>query len=135
MLEPRSAYGYCGVAGGVTGENVPRNYKSARLPYREYKTRWADHKTVYGSYDKETKTIEVIFTADEMKAKTNLGNRYKMDTYFFLFDGVEKGYLPASEFTAKTHENAVRNAKAWAKKKGYTVVREITFAEYRDRNW
>lgn len=128
MLESRSAYGYYGSAGGYTGETIPQHY--TRMPYREYKLKWADHKTVCGSYDKKDKTIEVIFTAEEMKAKTNLGNRYHLSTYYFRFDGVEKGVASIVDFSAKTHENAERNAKRYAKQCGYAFVGDATWSEY-----
>ena len=39
MLESRSAYGYYGVAGGVTGENPKVNAIKKKMPYWEYKHR------------------------------------------------------------------------------------------------
>lgn len=131
MLESRSAYGYYGERGGYTGEDSRMNGKQfVRLPYREYKTKWSDHKTAPGSYDPETKTIEVLFTAEEMKEKTNLGNRYHMQSFYFRLIGVEKGISPACEFTAKTEANAIKNAKKWARDFGYTLGEQITFGEY-----
>ena len=129
MLESRSAYGYYGVAGGYTGETAHEGNR-VRMPYREYKSKWSVHKTVRGSYDSKDKTIEVLFTDAEMLAKTNLGNRYSMNSYFFRVDGVETGVKPAAEFKAKTRENALRNARRWCKSLGYTLGEEITFGEY-----
>ena len=129
-MESRSAYGYYGAAGGYTGESKKIDMPSLRLPYWEYKKKWADHKTVPGSYDTKEKTIEVYFTNEEMKAKTNLGNRYEIWTYYFRFGGVEKWFNPIMEFKAKNMENAVRNAKAYARQNGYTFEGEATLDDY-----
>lgn len=139
MLEVRSAYGWYGEAGGVTGENVPP--QRARVPYREYKTKWKGHRAVDGTYDPETKTIEVYFTDEEMKQKTNLGNRYGIATYYFLVEVPEgKGKngwasgMYVLSFRAKNEANAERNARKWARGLEYTVIREATLDEYIHRN-
>ena len=133
MLEVRSAYGYYGEAGGVTGENPPQT--GVRMPYRDYKKKYCHtHGTVKGSYDPQTKTIEVLFSDDEIESKPNLGKRYDLWLYEFLFDGVEihRAYegityeTATIEFYAKNRENATRNAKAYARKHGYTFIREAT---------
>lgn len=135
MLESRSAYGFYGSTGGYTGESVNEQC-TTRMTYREYKLKWSDHKTVAGSYDKQDKTIEVIFSKEEMKAKTNLGNRYHISSYYFKFDGVEKGVASIVDFNAKTYENAKKNAKAYAKQFGYTLVGDATRSEYcKQFNW
>lgn len=130
MLESRSAYGFYGVAGGYTGEHIGKEEQTTRMPYWEYKKKWSDHKTVPGSYDSKEKTIEVIFTDDEMKKKTNLGNRYSMDLYYFRFSGVPRGFASILEFKAKNYENANRNAKKYAREWGYTLEGDATFNEY-----
>lgn len=134
-LEVRSAYGYYGSFGGVTGENPPM--PTARVPYREYKTKWKDHKIVDGTYDPSTKTIELYFTDEEMKQKTNLGNRYQIGSYYFIIEieaGCGKNGWGAGvynlEFKAKNDQNAERNARQWAKKMGYKFIRQSTFAEH-----
>ena len=138
MLEVRSAYGYYGSAGGTTGENPPRAGKRIRMPYRDYKRKYCrTHDTVQGSYDPSTKTIEVYFTDDEVDSKPNLGNRYELDAFYFVFDNVEvcKAYEGISKetrvvsFRAKTRENAMRNAKKRAREWGATFVREATLED------
>ena len=138
MLEIRSAYGYYGEAGGVTGETPPRSDVRIRVPYRDYKKKYYHtHETVKGSYDPTTKTIEVYFTADEIESKANLGNRYRMDAFYFVLDNVEVGYAYEGikretrivSFRAKTKENAIRNAKKKAKEWGATFVREATIQD------
>ena len=129
MLESRSAYGFYGSSGGYTGE-MRNPVHSVRMPYREYKNKWSDHKTVPGSYDKDDKTIEVEFTESEMAKKTNLGNKYSMFGFYFKFGGVEKGIASVVEFNAKSHENAEKNARAYARRYGYVFEREATRTEY-----
>lgn len=126
MLEVRSAYGYYGANGGVTGEKRPANSSSVRMSYREYKTKFPTHKTVAGSYDKTDKTIEVYFTNEEMKKKTNLGNRYELGEYKFLTDLNRVGVSSIIEVRAKTYENALKNAKAWARKEGFNIIASVS---------
>lgn len=128
-MESRSAYGYYGAAGGFTGESVAKG-NPLRVPYREYKQKWADHKTVAGSYDSKDKTIEVVFEDDEMAKKTNLGNRYEMRTFWFRFGNVERGICPICDFQAKNEANAVKNAKAYARRNGYTFDGSATINDY-----
>lgn len=140
MLEVRSAYGWYGSEGGVTGENTPP--QRVRVPYREYKTKWKDHRVVEGTYDPQTKTIEVYFTDEEMKQKTNLGNRYQLDYFYFLMDGVDvyrarnvAKEMRIVEFHAKTLQNAERNAKRKAKEYGWILIRQATredFNQYKE---
>ena len=141
MLEARIAYGYYGEAGGVTGENPPATMYSTRMPYRVYKQKFSNNKTVAGSYDAETKTIEVYCTDEQMKRKTNYGNRYQIGSYYFLVEVPEgKGKCGwkhgryVLEFKAKDEINAERNAKKWAKDKEYIVIREATLDEYIHRS-
>lgn len=129
MLEVRSAYGYYGSIGGVTGENPPR--PSARIPYRTYKKSYRNNDTVSGSYDPTTKTIEVYFTEAELKKMTNLGNNYQLQIYDFVIGdypvyGNHHRETVVYQFYAKTRENAERNAKSLCRKNGYTFIREAT---------
>ena len=123
MLEVRSAYGYHGASGGVTGETRPTS--SVRMSYREYKTKYPKHKTVAGSYDSVDKTIEVYFSDEEMKKKTNLGNRYQMHEYKFLTDINRVSINPVITVTAKTYDNAYKNAKAWGRKEGFKIIASV----------
>lgn len=129
MLEVRSAYGYYGSAGGVTGENPPR--PTVRIPYRVYKKSYRNNDTVYGSYDPKDKTIEVYFTEEQMKKMTNLGNTYQLWGFDFIIGdypvyGNTRRETVVHQFYAKTKENAERNAKSYCRKKGYTFLGEAT---------
>lgn len=138
MLEVRSAYGYYGSLGGVTGENTPPEAKTLRVPYRDYKKKWEHtHDTVKGSYDPTTKTIEVIFSDEDFDSKPNLGNKYELDAFYFVMDDVEVCYAYEGmkrerrivSMRAKTRENAIRNAKRKAREWGATFVREATIED------
>jgi len=123
MLEARNAYGYYGASGGLTGETQPAH--SVRMSYRDYKIKFRDHKTVAGSYDNTDKTIEVYFSDDEMKKKTNLGNRYQISDYRFLTDLNRTGISPYVTVRAKAYENAYKNAKAWGRKEGFNIIASV----------
>ena len=118
MLESRCYYGYYGPAGGVTGESAPGTW--VRMPYREYKLRWAGRE--HTEYDPETKTIKVYFTDEEMAKKTNLGNRYALGEYRLVFEC--DGEIFYDYFRAKNQENAYKNARAWARKNRATFIGE-----------
>lgn len=99
-----------------------------------------DTKQLGGTYDPTTKTIEVYFTDEEMKQKTNYGNRYQIGSYYFLIEVPEgkgkNGWAHGKyvlEFKAKNEANAERNAKKWAKGLEYIVIREATLDEYISR--
>jgi hypothetical protein len=109
-----------------------------RMPYRDFKKKYCrTHDTVDGSYDPRTKTIEVYFKDEEVKG--NLGNRYELDAFYFLLDGLKVTYAYEGtkeetrvvSFRAKTKENALRNAKKKAKEWGATLVREATREDMR----
>lgn len=137
MMEARSAYGYYGSAGGVTGENPPRAEKRIRMPYRDYKKKYCHtHDAVSGSYDPHTKTIEVYFKEEEVNG--NMGNRYELDAFYFVLDNVEVCYAYEGtkretqivSLRAKTKENAIRNIKKKAKEWGANFVREATKEDF-----
>lgn len=120
MLESRSAYGYYGVAGGVTGENPKVNAIKKKMPYWEYKHRYPECDTLH-DYDKISKTITVLIP-EEYSDRPNFGNRYSMRDYYFIYAPVISGYSNIFECRAKNYENALRNAKRWAKKAGVEIV-------------
>lgn len=133
MLESRSAYGWFGSAGGYTGENDPSNAGTipVNMPYREYKTRYPECKHL-GDYDKQRKTITVLLPASVMD-RPNFGNRYQMNIFRFVTD-LPHPYDPIIELKAKCYKNALRNAKAWAKRDGFTILGDEAGCEFQ-RNW
>lgn len=117
MLESCSAYGYYGVAGGVTGENRPSelDYTITRMPYWKYKKRYSDCQTVSGSYDKNDKTIEVYIPTGAIKPSGMRGQN--VSHYKFYFE------IGCQHFTtwykAVNFANAERRFRAEAKKRGW----------------
>lgn len=122
MLEVRSAYGYFGSAGGFTGETPPVGWGciERRMPYWEYKKRYPECKTL-NDYDKKSKTITVLIP-EKYAERPNFGNTYSMHIFWFSFTPVcsyEDGII---ECRAKNYQNALRNAKRWAKGEGKTIT-------------
>ena len=132
MLEARSAYGYFGVAGGVTGETPPDDRIEKRMPYWEYKNRYPECDTLH-DYDKVTKTITVLLPK-EYAERPNFGNRYSMHEFRFVYAPKSPGYSNIFVCQAKCYENALRNAKAWARREGKCIVGDEPGREFQ-RNW
>ena len=83
MLEPRSAYGYFGSAGGFSGETPPAWWGciEKNMLYCEYKRRYPECKTL-GDYDKVRKTITVLIP-EKYADRPNFGNHYSMHEFAF----------------------------------------------------
>lgn len=128
MLEARSAYGYFGVADGVTGETPPDDRIEKQMPYWEYKNRYSECDTLH-DYDKVTKTITVLLPK-EYAERPNFGNRYSMHEFRFVYAPKSPGYSDV----AKCYENALRKAKAWARRKGKRIIGDEPGREFQ-RNW
>jgi hypothetical protein len=120
VLESRSAYGYYGVAGGVTGETAPANTIRKKMSYWEYKHRYPECDTL-NDYDRATKTITVLIPY-EYTERPNFGNRYSMSEFRFVYSPKSPGFSDIFECKAKCYKNALRNAKAWAKREGKQIV-------------
>ena len=69
------------------------------------------------------------FTGEATTDKPNM-ERYTIEYFWFRFAGVGKLIHPVAEFRAKNRENATRNAKRFAKERGWTLEREISYREY-----
>lgn len=128
MLEARSAYGYYRSAGGYTGETPPENVIYKKMRYYEYKTRYPKCKTLR-DYDKVEKTITVILPAEYTK-RPNFGNKYCMHDFMFTYEPISTKYPGKLEITAKCYQNALRNAKKWAKENGLTITGDAPGYEY-----
>ena len=75
-----------------------------RMHYGRYKKHYADCKTVAGSYDKNTRTIEVIIPEERMKKSGVRGKQF----YGFEFEFTnEKGTYKVS-YKATCKENAIK---------------------------
>lgn len=119
MLESRNSYH---PFSETKAAKYAENETVITVSYRTYKTKYATNKTVNGSYDAKNKTIEIIVNKEYAAKCTNLGNKYSMDYFRFIFDVPGVGYI-FGEFDAKNVENATRNAKKAAKLNGWRLVR------------
>lgn len=122
MLEPRSAYGYFGSAGGFTGETPPAGWDciEKNMLYCEYKRRYPECKTLR-DYDKVRKTITVLIPV-EYAERPNFGNKYSMHIFRFSFTPVYSYESGIFQCKAKNYHNALRNAKKWAKIEKRTIT-------------
>lgn len=127
MLEARSYYGYYGPAGGFTGETPPENVIYKKMKYYEYKTKYPECRNL-GDYDKIEKTITVILPA-EYTDRPNFGNRYQISEFHFIYSTMESG-VSGVVFRAKNYQNALRNAKKWARENGKTITGDAPGYEY-----
>lgn len=96
-----------------------------RVKYADYKQKYSKNKTVTGSYDSRTKTIEVYFTKEEIDKLNNLGNNYRQKSFDFILKNLETQKIIAGMFSAKTLENATKNAKKWCKLNNYELICEV----------
>ena len=79
-----------------------------RIPYRRFKQVYPDCETVPGSYDKDTKTIEVIMPDGRMKKSGVRGQRYN----YYRFTGVDQDGKPVEvHIKAVCMENAVKQLR------------------------
>lgn len=81
--------------------------RTMRMPYRQYKQHYSDCKTVSGSYDKNTKTIEIFVPEGRMKPSGVRGQRfsgYKLKIKY-------RGKIYGVSFRAVSMENAIRQAE------------------------
>ena len=79
-----------------------------RMPYRRYKERYSDCDTVSGSYDKGSKTIEVIVPDGRMKPSGVRGQRFLT---IWLRVGRDAEHTFEQGFRAISFENALKQAR------------------------
>lgn len=122
MLEPRSAYGYFGAAGGYTGETPPPDWNCVpvKMYYWEYKNRYPECRTLH-DYDKVHKTITVLIP-QEYTERPNFGNRYSIREFHFTYAPAIAGFSNKFECKAKCYKNALKAARKWAKENGVTIT-------------
>lgn len=77
-----------------------------RMLYRRYKTSYADCETVAGSYDKATKTIEVMLPEGRKKKSGVRGQSYK----YMEFHGVENATGRKVRAQSKPHAEQTRSS-------------------------
>ena len=81
---------------------------TVRMKYSQYKQRYADCDTVPGTYDKDSKTIEVIVPEGRMKASGVRGKRFRT---IYINVGNRPDKLFEQGFKATCYENALKQAK------------------------
>ena len=79
-----------------------------RMPYRRYKERYSDCDTVSGSYDKGSKTIEVIVPDGRMKPSGVRGQRFLT---IWMRVGKDAEHKFEQGFRAVSLENALKQAR------------------------
>ena len=84
--------------------------------YGQYKKHYADCETVPGSYDKQTKSIEVIIPDGRMKASGVRGKRFH-GYQIGLTDKNGKHYY--CTYKAISEENAMKRHVEWCKENGW----------------
>lgn len=116
MLESKQSY-------FSFGDNNPHlaSMSVVKVSYRDYKSKYPNHKQVLGSYSQKDRTIELYFSPEEFKA--NFGNRYIMDRFLFILKNDNE--LFAGAFNAKTFANAIKNVKKYCKLNGFEFVCKV----------
>ena len=87
-----------------------------RMKYRRYKQYYSDCETVFGTYDKATKTIEVEIPDGRMKPSGVRGQRFST---YWLSVGESPEKVFTQGFKATSLDNAIKQAK-----RGYKYVTE-----------
>ena len=126
-------YGYFGSDGGYSGETPPQWFGciERRMPYREYKIRYPECKTL-NDYDKATKTITVLIP-EEYSNRPNFGNTYSMHDFYFTYTPVSPGFSDVFECRAKSYANALKAAKKWASSARKTLTGDAPGHEHQQR--
>ena len=88
-----------------------------RMYYGQYKKSYSDCKTVPGSYDAGTKSIEVIIPEGRMKPSGVRGQRFH--GYELWMKRIADGKSFRSEYRAVSEENAMKQHILFCKKEGY----------------
>lgn len=114
MLEVRSAYGYYGELGGMTGENDPSFLGSVerRMPYYKFKKEYSNCK--HYDYDPKDKTI-VVLIPEERQQGSNFGNKYSISRFSFWVYDEYKDMCYVVTQDAKNIDNATKHIKKWCR--------------------
>lgn len=91
---------------------------TVRMLYKQYKSSYADCKTVQGTYNRERKTIEVIIPAGRIKPSGVRGETFKT---IWLMVSVNGGKPFEQGFRAISEGNAIKQAK----RLGFTVHEDL----------
>ena len=87
-----------------------------RMPYRQYKSHYADCETVPGSYDIMCRSIEVIIPDGRIKASGVRGEHFR--TWQLWFTDVN-GQHKYCMYRAVSIGNAMKQHRAWCMQNGW----------------
>ena len=88
-----------------------------RMYYGRYKQHYSDCETVPGSYDKSSRSIEVILPDGRKKPSGVRGKRFHGYQIGLTDQNGKHGYCT---YRAVCEENAMKNHVAWCKENGWT---------------
>lgn len=88
-----------------------------RMHYGQYKSHYADCATVPGSYDKVTRTVEVILPEGRVKPSGVRGKSFHGYQIGLTMADGSHGYCT---YRAVCEENAMKKHIAWCKENGWT---------------
>lgn len=90
-----------------------------RMHYGRYKEHYADCETVQGSYDKATRTIDVMIPDGRKKPSGVRGKRFRGYQIGLIDQNGKKGYCT---YRAVSEENAMKQHVKWCKENGWTPL-------------
>lgn len=88
-----------------------------RMYYGRYKQHYSDCETVPGSYDKATRSIEVLLPDGRKKPSGVRGKRFRGYQIGLTDQNGKHGYCT---YRAVCEENAMKKHIAWCKENGWT---------------
>ena len=92
-----------------------------RMPYRQYKSHYADCEIVPDSYDKASRSIEVLIPDGRIKPSGVRGERFHRYQLWMTLTNGKRGYCT---YRAVSKENAMKQHLAWCAKNGWEPDKE-----------
>jgi len=88
-----------------------------RMHYGQYKQHYADCETVPGSYDKTSRSIEVVLPEGRIKPSGVRGKRFRCYQIGLTDQNGKHGYCA---YRAVSEENAMKRHLQWCKENNWT---------------
>lgn len=89
---------------------------SQTVAYRDYKNKYeGKYKTVTGSYNAKTKTIDILVDEDFYKARKTINTVYNLEPFSFVVLDAESSTYEKVSFRAKAFKNALKRCKDFCK--------------------